>query len=226
MHGHTQHEIVWTVIPVLIVFAIIAFVFVKLPDVQDVPKASAANSLNVKIDGHQYYWQYTYPGGRISIDRMVVPVGSVVTLTVNAADVIHGWWIPALGGQIDAIPGRTNHTWFEAPSKPGTYVGQCTQLCGVEHAHMTAQVDVVSEADYRRFLAAHAPAALSSRPRRTSASARSATATRVRARTARRCRDARSRPVTSRGCSGRGGRETRDACRPSGATGRRPRSRP
>ena len=157
VHGHTRTEIVWTVIPVLIVFAIIAFVFVKLPDVQDVPKASAANSLNVKIDGHQYYWQYTYPGGRISIDRMVVPVGSVVTLTVNAADVIHGWWIPALGGQIDAIPGRTNHTWFEAPSKPGTYVGQCTQLCGVEHAHMTAQVDVVSEADYRRFLAAHNP---------------------------------------------------------------------
>jgi cytochrome c oxidase subunit 2 len=156
VHGHTRTEVAWTVIPLLIVFAIIAFVFVQLPDVQDAPKASAANSLTVQIEGHQYYWLYRYPGGQISIDTMEVPAGKVVNLTVNAADVIHGWWIPALGGQIDAIPGRTNHTWFQA-SKTGTYVGQCTQLCGVEHAHMTARVKVVGEAEYRRFLAAHDP---------------------------------------------------------------------
>ena len=156
VHGHTRTEVAWTVIPLLIVFAIIAFVFVQLPDVQDAPKASAANSLTIQIEGHQYYWLYRYPGGQISIDTMEVPAGKVVNLTVNAADVIHGWWIPALGGQIDAIPGRTNHTWFQA-SKTGTYVGQCTQLCGVEHAHMGAQVKVVDEAEYRRFLAAHDP---------------------------------------------------------------------
>ncbi len=156
VHGHTRTEIAWTVVPLLIVFAIIAFIFVQLPNVQDVPKASAANSLNIQVEGHQYYWLYRYPGGQISIDKMEVPVGKVVTLTVNAADVIHGWWIPALGGQIDAIPGRTNHTWFQT-SKTGTYVGQCAQLCGVEHAHMTAQVNVVSEAEYRRFLASHDP---------------------------------------------------------------------
>lgn len=157
VHGHTRTEVVWTVIPVLIVFAIIAFVFVKLPDVQDVPKASAANSLSVKVEGHQYYWLYRYPGGQISIDRMVVPTSTVVTLTVEAADVIHGWWIPALGGQIDAIPGRTNHTWFETPSQPGIYKGQCTQLCGFAHAHMLAEVNVVRPPQYLAFLAAHAP---------------------------------------------------------------------
>ena len=156
VHGHTRTEIAWTVIPLLIVFAIIAFVFVKLPNVQDVPQANAANSLNVQVEGHQYYWLYRYSGGAISIDQMVVPVGDVVNLTVNAADVIHGWWIPALAGQIDAIPGRTNHTWFKA-TRTGTFRGQCAQLCGVYHAKMLAQVKVVSEPQYRAFLAAHRP---------------------------------------------------------------------
>jgi cytochrome c oxidase subunit 2 len=154
VHGNSRLEIIWTVIPVLIVFAIIAVVFAKLPDVKDVPPANAASSLNVQVEGHQFYWLFRYPGGQVSIDQMVVPVGDVVTLTVNAADVIHGWWIPALGGQMDAIPGRTNHTWFQA-NKEGTYVGQCSQLCGVYHANMTASVKVVSEAQYRAFLAAH-----------------------------------------------------------------------
>ena len=154
VHGHTRTEIVWTVIPILIVFAIIAVVFAKLPDVKDVPPANAANSLNVQVEGHQFYWLYRYPSGEISIDQMVVPVNDVVTLTVTAADVIHGWWIPALGGQIDAIPGRTNHTWFQA-TKEGTYVGQCAQLCGVYHAKMTASVKVVGEAQYRAFLTTH-----------------------------------------------------------------------
>jgi len=157
VYGHTRIEIAWTVGPLLIVAAIIAFVFAELPDVKNPPPASAANSLNVQVVGHQFYWLYRYPGGRISIDTMEVPVGSVVTLTVNAADVIHGWWIPALGGQIDAMPGRTNHTWFQTPSQPGTYGGQCAQLCGVYHARMTATVKVVTRAQYRRFLATHAP---------------------------------------------------------------------
>jgi cytochrome c oxidase subunit 2 len=155
VYGHTRTEIAWTVIPVLIVLAIIGVVFAKLPDIKDVPNASAANSLDVQVVGHQYYWLYRYPAGQISIDRMEVPVGTVVTVTVNAADVIHGWWIPALGGMIDAIPGRTNHTWFETPDTPGSYTGQCAQLCGIYHAEMLAKVKVVSRAEYRRFLASH-----------------------------------------------------------------------
>ncbi|HST25045.1 MAG TPA: cytochrome c oxidase subunit II [Gaiellaceae bacterium] len=156
VHGHTRMEIVWTVVPVMIVAAIIGFVFAKLPDVQDVPPASAADSLSVKVEAHQFYWMFTYPNGAVSIDTMEVPVGKVVTLTVVAADVVHGWWIPSLGGQIDAIPGRTNHTWFRAPTTPGTFTGQCSQLCGVFHAKMFAAVKVVPEATYQAFVASHA----------------------------------------------------------------------
>lgn len=157
VYGHTRTEVAWTVMPVLIVFAIIGFVFAKLPDVKDVPPASAADTLNVRVEGHQFYWLYTYPNGQISIDTMEVPVGKVVRLTVVAADVVHGWWIPSLGGQIDAIPGRTNHTWFRAPTTPGTFTGQCSQLCGVFHARMLSTVKVVTAAQFRSFLASHAP---------------------------------------------------------------------
>jgi cytochrome c oxidase subunit 2 len=156
IHGHTRTEIAWTVVPVMIVAAIIGFVFAKLPDVKDVPAASAADRLNVTVEGHQFYWLFRYPDGQVSIDTMEVPVGKVVTLTVVASDVIHSWWVPALGGQIDAIPGRTNHTWFRAPSTPGTFSGQCAQLCGVFHAQMKDAVKVVTEQEYQSFLAAHA----------------------------------------------------------------------
>jgi cytochrome c oxidase subunit 2 len=156
VYGHTRTEIAWTVVPVMIVAAIIGFVFAKLPEVKDVPPASAANSLNVTVEGHQFYWLFRYPEGQVSIDTMEVPVGKVVTLTVVATDVIHSWWVPALGGQIDAIPGRTNHTWFRAPSSPGTFSGQCAQLCGVFHAQMKDTVKVVTDREFQSFLASHA----------------------------------------------------------------------
>ncbi len=156
VHGHTRTEIAWTIVPVLIVAAIIGFVFAKLPDIKDVPSASAANSLNVRVDAHQFYWLFTYPDGQVSIDTMEVPVGKVVTLTIVAADVVHAWWVPSLGGQTDAIPGRTNHTWFRAPSTPGTFTGQCAQLCGVFHTKMTNTVKVVTDQEFQSFLAAHA----------------------------------------------------------------------
>ena len=159
VHGHTRTEIAWTIVPVLIVFAIIGFVFSELPNVTNAPAANAAQKVDIQVEGHQYYWLYRYPGGQMSIDTMAAPVGKVVNLTVNAADVIHAWWIPALGGQIDAIPGRTNHTWFQARSA-GIYTGQCAQLCGIYHAQMKATVRVVSDARYRAFLAAHQPGSL------------------------------------------------------------------
>jgi cytochrome c oxidase subunit II len=155
LHGHTRMEIAWTVVPVMIVAAIIGFVFAKLPDIKNVPPASAAATLNVRVEGHQFYWLFTYPDGQVSVDTMVVPVGKVVTLTVVATDVIHSWWVPSLGGQIDAIPGRTNHTWFRAPSTPGTFTGQCAQLCGVFHAQMKNTVKVVTDQEFQKFLAAH-----------------------------------------------------------------------
>jgi cytochrome c oxidase subunit 2 len=155
IRGNTQLEIAWTVVPVLILAGIAAFVLYKLPGIKNVPNAQAGGPLAITVEGHQFYWQYDYPGGQISIDRLVVPVGQVVTLKVEGLDVIHSWWAPSLAGKIDAIPGRTNHTWFQAKDT-GEYPLRCAELCGIEHAHMTGVVDVVSRQDYESFLASHA----------------------------------------------------------------------
>ncbi len=156
IHGNTRLEIGWTVVPVLIVAAIVGYVFASLPDITHVPKASAADTLDVTVEGHQFYWLFRYPAGQITIDTMVVPVNTVVRETVQGIDVIHGWWIPELSPQLDAIPGRTSHTWFRA-DKLGTYKGQCSQLCGVFHAKMTSAIKVVTRSQFDAFLASHAP---------------------------------------------------------------------
>ena len=154
--GNTRLEIAWTVVPVLLLAAIVSFVFVQLPKIEDAPAAAPADSVQIRVEGHQYYWLYRYPGGEIAVDDLVVPVNTVVTLEVSAPDVIHSWWIPALGGKIDAIPGRTNHTWFKA-EREGTFTGRCAELCGVQHAAMKASVKAVSAAAFAAFLAAHSP---------------------------------------------------------------------
>jgi len=155
IHGATKLETASTIVPVLILAGIAAFVFVKLPTIKNVPEAKAANgALQIKVEGHQYYWQFQYPQGQVAFQHMVVPLGRVVELTVVSPDVIHSWWVPALGGKIDAIPGRTNHTWFKA-QKLGNYEARCAELCGIEHAHMIGWVDVVTPAAFARFLATH-----------------------------------------------------------------------
>jgi cytochrome c oxidase subunit II len=152
--GNTRLEIIWTAIPVLILIGIAVAVFVELPSIKDVPAATAADPhLNIKVDGRQFYWRFTYPTGAVAIDTMVVPVGRVVTLDVSSTDVIHSWWIPAFGGKIDAIPGRLNHTWFKVDSV-GRYTGQCAELCGLDHALMRQAVDVVPQAAYQRWILA------------------------------------------------------------------------
>ncbi len=156
VRGHTRIEVAWTIVPVLLLAIIVGFVFVQLPEIEDAPAAGPAGSLQIQVEGHQYYWLYRYPGGELAVDDLVVPVNRVVDLEVVAPDVIHSWWIPALGGKIDAIPGRTNHTWFKA-ERSGTFTGRCAELCGAQHAAMTASVQAVSEAEFARFLAAHAP---------------------------------------------------------------------
>jgi len=145
IHGATRLELAWTVGPVLILVVIAAFVFYKLPGISDVPNATAgSNNLEVTVTGHQFYWDFTYPNGAITVNSLRVPVGRTVALTVVApdSDVIHSWWIPALGGKIDAIPGRVNHTWLEA-EKAGVFQGQCAELCGILHAKMLADVVAV-----------------------------------------------------------------------------------
>jgi cytochrome c oxidase subunit 2 len=126
-------------------------------------------SLNICVNGQQYIWRFTYPIGNscdkiplnspYSYEQMVVPTDTTVTLTIRAQDVAHSWWVPKLGGKFDAVPGYTNYTWFKIPSsvlggKPSrTFTGNCAELCGRNHANMTAQVTAVSPADFEKFLA-------------------------------------------------------------------------
>ena len=151
VHGHSRLELLWTVIPVLILAAIAAVVFALLPKISDAP--ASPNPIHITVEGHQFYWQFNYPNGARSINTLYVPVGAVVDLEVVASDndVIHSWWIPALGGKIQAIPGHPNHTWFMA-EKAGSYEGQCAELCGVYHAEMLASVVAESQAQYDAYI--------------------------------------------------------------------------
>jgi len=159
IHGAGRLEIIWTVVPVLILAAIGTFVFYKLPGIADVPKAAAADETTVKIEGHQFYWLFRYPNGAVSIDRMVAPADEVVKEDVIGLgfDVNHSWWVPELGGKFDAIPGITNKTWFKAPQ--GDYVARCAELCGIQHALMDGDVHVVPRAQYDQFISTRASAA-------------------------------------------------------------------
>jgi cytochrome c oxidase subunit II len=158
VHGHTRLELIWTVFPVLILALIAAVVFYELPAIDREP-AAATNPIHITVEGHQYYWQFDYPNRARSIGTLHVPYGAVVDLKVVSPDVIHSWWIPALGGKIQAIPGRINHTWFRANSA-GTYTGQCAELCGVFHATMLATVKAQSAQSYRTYITKTAPATL------------------------------------------------------------------
>jgi cytochrome c oxidase subunit 2 len=168
---NTALEIVWTVVPVLILMFIAIFSFRLLFQYHDMPKPD----LTVKATGYQWYWGYEYPDlgigevtsvmlaeddakaagrpYRLAVDQpLVVPVGKTVRVLVTGADVIHAFGVPAFGVMVDAIPGRVNETWFRA-DKPGIYYGNCRELCGVDHAFMPIQINVVSEADFVRYVA-------------------------------------------------------------------------
>jgi cytochrome c oxidase subunit 2 len=157
VHGHTRLELIWTALPVLILVVIAGFVFYELPSIDSAP--AAANPIHITVEGHQYYWQFDYPNGARSIGRLVVPTGAVVDLNVVSSDVIHSWWIPALGGKVQAIPGRTNHIWFKA-DRPGTYDGQCAELCGVFHASMLATVAAKPKLSYEAYINRYAAATI------------------------------------------------------------------
>jgi len=155
VHGNTRLELIWTVIPVVVLAAIGLFVFYELPGIADVPAASAGDRVNVTVEGHQFYWQFDYPNGSRSIGDLHVPVGKVVYLSIVSPDVNHSWWIPQLGGKTDAIPGRTNHTWFKA-DRAGTYVGQCAEFCGTFHEAMRARVIATSAPEYQAYVSSTA----------------------------------------------------------------------
>ena len=166
IHGNTKLEIGWTVgAAVILVFLTIA-TFVMLPGIKnpaasgidvngnqigsnaafastDQSKPPNGQAMNILVNGKQYVWQFTYPGKEkvFSYTRMYVPVDMTITLDIRSDDVQHSWWIPELGGKMDALPGYTNKTWFKV-TKPGrsVYSGQCAELCGRNHANMLAEV--------------------------------------------------------------------------------------
>ncbi len=157
MHGHTRLELIWTAGPVVLLAVIAAFVFYELPGITNAPAAS--NPIHITVEGHQYYWQFDYPNGTRSINDLHVPVGQVVDLRIVSSDVIHSWWVPPLGGKTQAIPGRVNHTWFQA-DRVGTYQGQCAELCGLYHEAMQARVIAEPAQDYESYVSHGAAATL------------------------------------------------------------------
>jgi cytochrome c oxidase subunit II len=116
------------------------------------PPPSGSKAVAITVSGQQYIWRYQYPNGAVSFQQMVVPVDTTVTLDVKANDVAHSWWIPKLGGKVDAVPGYTNKTWFKATST-GTFKGQCAEYCGSGHAVMSAKVTVVGQQQYQTWVA-------------------------------------------------------------------------
>jgi len=155
VRGHHRLELAWTALPIVLLAVIAAFTFYKLPGINDVPNAGAAGSqLRMKVEGRQFYWEYTYPNGVIAVNHIQVPVGRPVRLEVTApsTDVIHSWWVPELAGKVDAVPGRKNHTWFEA-ERPGLWRLKCAEFCGIQHAMMLGTVQAVPAQQFDSWLA-------------------------------------------------------------------------
>lgn len=165
---NTFIEVMWTVIPclILIVIAIPSFRLLYKQDI--IPKAD----VTIKAIGYQWYWGYEYPDQNIAFDanmietknlkpnqprlletdnHVVVPVNKVVKVLITANDVLHAWAVPSFGVKRDAVPGRINETWFKA-EKEGVYYGQCSELCGSRHAFMPITVRVVSDKQYNEWL--------------------------------------------------------------------------
>ena len=152
IHGSTKLEIAWTLVPVVILLFVIAFTFYKLPGITLEDEAKASD-LRIRVEGRQFYWQYRYPNGVIAIDRLVAPEDRLVVLEITApeSDVNHSYWIPALGGKFDAIPGRTVATAFQA-RRPGIFEGQCAEFCGIQHAKMFASIEVLPAEEFDSWL--------------------------------------------------------------------------
>jgi cytochrome c oxidase subunit 2 len=167
---NTLLEVLWTVVPVIILVIIAIPSFKLLYYEADIPKPD----LTIEAIGKQWFWSYQYPQQKFQFDSLglsdadalkrheprllgvdhiiVVPVNKIVKVVITGADVIHSWTVPAFGVKMDAVPGRLNETWFKA-TQTGTFYGQCSELCGARHAFMPIEVKVVSEPEFEGWLA-------------------------------------------------------------------------
>lgn len=178
IHGNTRLEIGWTIGAALILVVLTVVTFIKLPSIVDPPNSDASGlalsaslntptppngkKLTVCVQGRQFIWRYTYGNGcakdsfnpkfAYSYTTMVVPEHTTIVLDIQSTDVIHSWWVPSLGGKVDAVPGYTTYTWFKG-LHTGKFRGQCAQLCGTNHAAMIAYVKVVTPAQYTAWVA-------------------------------------------------------------------------
>ncbi|MGH2913463.1 MAG: cytochrome c oxidase subunit II [Solirubrobacteraceae bacterium] len=173
IHGNTKLELSWTIAAALILLVLTVVTFAKLPSIVDPPNSDAngvvlsasvteptppnGKKLTICVQGRQFIWRYVYGSGCLnryfneklpySYTTMVAPAHTTVVLDIQSTDVIHSWWVPQMGGKVDAVPGYTTYTWFKA-LHTGTFRGQCAQLCGTNHAAMDAFIKVVSPAQY------------------------------------------------------------------------------
>jgi len=151
-HENNPLEFAWTVIPAIVVVLVALHSYKTLHYMEF---GGVNPALNVDVIGHQFFWEYKYPqyGIDISNDTLVVPASRVVDLDLTSVDVIHGFYVPGLGIQEDALPGRVTNLWFNA--EPGYYKGQCTQLCGANHSQMLIEVQVLPDDQFEAWLQAH-----------------------------------------------------------------------
>ena len=155
VYGSTQIELAWTIIPILIVVVLFLATARVIHAIQDAPKPAGA--VEVTAIGHQFWWEFRYPGlGIVTANELHVPVSdpshpTPTFLKLLSADTDHSFWIPQLAGKTDLIPNRVNETWLD-PHETGLFLGQCAQYCGTQHAKMLLRVYVDSPEDFDRWV--------------------------------------------------------------------------
>ena len=152
VYGSTQIELAWTTIPILIVLVLFLATARVIHAIQDAPKP--AQALSVTVIGHQFWWEFRYPElGIVTANELHLPVGAPAYLKLLSADTDHSFWIPQLAGKTDLIPNRINEMWMD-PEQTGTFLGQCAQYCGTQHAKMLLRVSVESPEDFDAWVRA------------------------------------------------------------------------
>jgi cytochrome c oxidase subunit 2 len=169
IHGNNRLEIAWTIAPLVIVLVIVGFSFAELQrDFQPVDN----EQMLIKVSGHQFGWDYTYPNGVVvhqegtlagDVPPFVVPTNTLVKLQFDGTDVIHSWWVPAISGKTDAVPGYSNYSWLKI-AQPGKWRGECAELCGAGHSTMQIIVQAMNQSDYDQWMQQQVAAASSPSP--------------------------------------------------------------
>ncbi len=157
-HGNTRLEIVWTILPFLLLVAIGGLSFGELQRDFQRPSDSATD-MDITVTGYRFGWTYTYPqgfaiqsNGNVAVEPLVVPTGKLIRVKLDSTDVIHSFWVPDVTGKTDAVPGYDNYTWFRI-AQPGEWRGECAELCGSGHYTMQIRVQAISPAEFNIWAA-------------------------------------------------------------------------